>query len=180
MQFKDLQLTTLKRDPADGELPLEKINFFCNRRGRLAREKSEPTPLPAMNQVIPLLATLTFAILLLTPRSASAVDVFPCQPNINAAYNAVLDATLKLDSSPSFITPDTISKVRSRLAFAKICLENAKKNKGTHRPSAIALITNAQRELEAMSIDMSHHEQARQLVKMAFERVHKAGMAGAR
>jgi hypothetical protein len=127
-----------------------------------------------------ILTCLTFAILLLTPRSASAVDVFPCQPNINAAYNAVLDATLKLDASPSFITPDTISQVRSRLAFAKICLEKAKKNKGTYRPSAIALITNAQRELEAMSIDMSHHERARQLVKMAFERVHKAGMAGAR
>lgn len=123
---------------------------------------------------------IILAVLMLAASSAPAVDVFPYQPNINAAYNAVLDATLKLDASPSFITPDTISKVRSRLAFAKICLENAKKNKGTHRPSAISLITSAQRELEAMSTNMSHHDRARQLVKMAFEQVHKAGKAGAR
>jgi hypothetical protein len=126
------------------------------------------------------LTSLTFAFILLATRSASAVDVFIHQPNINAAYNAVLDARLKLESSPSFITPDTINKARSRLAFAKICLENAKKNKGTHRPSAISLIASAQRELEAMSTDMGHHDRAKQLVKMAFEQVHKAGKAGAR
>lgn len=40
----------------------EKVYFFCNRRGRLAREKNEPTPLPAMNQVITLLATLTLSV----------------------------------------------------------------------------------------------------------------------
>jgi hypothetical protein len=126
------------------------------------------------------LTCLTFALLLLATRSASAVDVFIYQPNINAAYNAVLDARMKLETSPSFITPDTIKKVRSKLVFAKICLEKAKKNKGSHRPSAIALIDNAQKELEAMTGNMSHHERARQLVKNAFEQVHQAGRAGAR
>lgn len=126
------------------------------------------------------LTCLTFALLLFVTRSASAVDVFPYQVNINAAYNAVLDARLKLESSPSFITHETIHKVRSKLAFAKICLENAKKNKGSHRPSAIALIENAQKELEAMTGNMSHHERAKELVKSAFEQVRQAGRAGAR
>lgn len=62
---------------------------------------------------------LILAFILLATRSTSAVDVFRSQPNIAAAYNAVLDARLKLDASPSFITPDTISKARSKLAFAK-------------------------------------------------------------
>lgn len=127
-----------------------------------------------------ILSCLTLALLLLATRSASAVDVFIYQPNINAAYNAVLDARLKLEASPSFITHDTINKVRAKLAFAKICLEKAKKNKGTHRPSAISLIDNAQRELEAMTGNMSHHDRAKALVKSAFEQVHQAGRAGAR
>lgn len=126
------------------------------------------------------LACLAFALLLLATRSASAVDVFLYQVNINAAYNAVLDARLKLEASPSFITPDTIKKVSSKLAFAKICLQKAKKNKGSHRPSAIALIESAQKELEAMTGNMSHHERAKELVKSAFEQVHQAGRAGAR
>ena len=108
------------------------------------------------------LTCLTFALLLFVTRSASAVDVFPYQVNINAAYNAVLDARLKLESSPSFITHETIHKVRSKLAFAKICLENA------------------QKELEAMTGNMSHHERAKELVKSAFEQVRQAGRAGAR
>lgn len=123
---------------------------------------------------------LILAFILLATRSTSAVDVFRSQPNIAAAYNAVLDARLKLDASPSFITPDTISKARSKLAFAKICMEKARKNKGSHRPSAIALISSAESELEAMLGDMGHHERARQLVKSAFDEVHKAGLAGAR
>jgi hypothetical protein len=123
---------------------------------------------------------ITVAVLMLTARSASAVDVFRNQPNIAAAYNAVLDARLKLDSSPSFITADTINKVRSQLYFAKICLEKAAKNKGSYRPHAISLIVSAQKELENMSTNMSHHERARQLVKDAFDQVHKAGRAGAR
>lgn len=126
------------------------------------------------------LTCLTFVFLLLATRSATAVDVFRTQPNIHAAYNAVLDARLKLDASPSFITPDTINKVRAKLSFARICLEKARKNKGSHRPSAIALIDNAQKELEAMTISMSHHERAKQLVNDAFEQVHQAGRAGSR
>lgn len=59
-------------------------------------------------------------------------------------------------------------------------MEKARKNKGSHRPSAIALISSAESELEAMLGDMGHHERARQLVKSAFDEVHKAGLAGAR
>lgn len=126
------------------------------------------------------LTWITLAILMLATGTVSAVDVFRSQPNIAAAYNAVLEATLKLDQSPSFITPQTINTVKGKLAFAKICMEKAAKNKGSHRPSAISLINNAQTELEGMLKDMRHHERARQLVKDAFDQVHKAGKAGAR
>jgi hypothetical protein len=100
-----------------------------------------------------------------------AVDVFPRLPNINGAYNKLVDALEKLARSPQ----KNVSGAINDLNGAKTLLDMVGGHKGSYLPAAKKLVDEARQELTAIPLDAAHIEKGTELTRKALEQVNKAG-----
>ena len=107
-----------------------------------------------------------------------AIDAFPKQPKMSAAYKKLSTAQAQIEKS-KFEEPVKHRKnALVDLAMAKNFLDDAAKNKGSYAISAIRLIEQAMQALAETPVDVPHKDQALALIKKAQEEVSRGAQAG--
>jgi hypothetical protein len=118
----------------------------------------------------------TLATLAMLCSVGLAVDVFPAQPNINGAYNKLLNAINHLEKSKTEDAQKQVNAAILDLSAAKTFLEQSTNNKGIYRATAMKLCDEAAEALKATPPDIV---KATEIANHALKEVNMAGKAGA-
>ena len=106
-----------------------------------------------------------------------AVDAFPKQPKMSAAYKRLSSALVQIEKSKLEEPVKHRKNALVDLAMAKNFLDDAAKNKGSYANSAVKLIEEATQALAETPVDAVRKEQALALIKKAQEQVSRGAQA---
>lgn len=109
---------------------------------------------------------------------AQAVEIFPNQPRVSAAYNKVSGAISDLEKAARERGGGHVNNAFTKLGEAKTQLEMTTKNKGSAPASAIKLIDQARQNLAATPATKASINSAATLAKEALKKIVHAGNAG--
>jgi hypothetical protein len=120
----------------------------------------------------------TLAVLPALFSVAFAADVFPNQPNIQGAFNKLMNVLSHLEKSKLNDGHDAqkhIGEAIVDLSAARTFIEQSTNNKGTYRVTAIKLCDDAK---EALTANPPNVAKANEITNHALKEVNMAGRAG--
>lgn len=123
---------------------------------------------------------LMLAAFLLTILTAPAADIYPGQPKMQYAHDRLMSVLNRLEHHRATPATVPVDKLTADLAMAKNSLDDAAKNKGSYRVSAINLIDQAKRDLEKPLTEGKQIDGIIETVKQALEKIGQGARAARR